>query len=157
MTTPIIARQGSQDKVSALQDVTDNTKCFLKTTQKQCQAQIGNFIHTFVIRTYTFTCGVKKIESQLLLLFKPLLSLSLSLLTLIQLVHNSPAHRGTLLNDILPWKKKVYLQHGTQLEQKLLGASLEEFRAAQHALILDDRLGLHLVGCRMPPSRSHRW
>lgn len=158
MTTPIIARQGSQDKVSALQDVTDNTKCFLKTTQKQCQAQIGNFIDTFVIRTYTFTCGVKRSRASSCYYSSHCsLSLSLSLLTLIQLVHNSPAHRGTLLNDILPWKKKVYLQHGTQLEQKLLGASLEEFRAAQHALILDDRLGLHLVGCRMPPSRSHRW
>ena len=74
MTTPIIARQGSQDKVSALQDVTDNTKCFLKTTQKQCQAQIGNFIDTFVIRrnicarkdtrvafSYSFSLWVPKI------------------------------------------------------------------------------------------------
>ena len=78
MTTPIIARQGSQDKVSALQDFTDNTKCFLKTTQKQCQAQIDNLIHTFVIRTYTVTCGVKRSRASSCYYSSPC-SLSLSL------------------------------------------------------------------------------
>lgn len=53
---------------------------------------------------------------------------------------------GALLNDILAGKEQVNFQHGTQLVQKLLGASLEEFRAAQHAVILNDGPGLHLVG-----------
>jgi len=52
----------------------------------------------------------------------------------------------TLLNDILAGKEQVNFQHGTQLVQKLLGASLEEFRAAQHAVILNDGPGVHLVG-----------
>lgn len=153
MTTPIIAQQGSQDKVSALQDFTDKTNwltsAFWRQPKSNARRKSGTlFMHLLYVHIQLHVVWKRSRASSCY--YSSPCSLSL------WLVQNSPAHRRTLPNDILPWKKKVYLQHGTQLEQKLLGASLEEFRAAQHALILDDRLGLHLVGCRMPPSRSHR-
>lgn len=77
MTTPIIARQGSQDKVSALQDVTDNTKCFLKTTQKQCKSGIS-LIHLLYVHIHLHAVW-KDREPALATIQATALSLSLSL------------------------------------------------------------------------------